>query len=188
MNLPNKLTILRLILTPFIIAFLYIDKFESKLISLILFIIAMITDIIDGKIAKKRNLTTTFGTFLDPLVDKILLMSLFIAFTDLGLIPVWMVLILVAREFFVSALRTISMSKGKIIAANWMGKTKALLQTITISIILLLIALEKTNIFSTINLNIRNISYSLTFIIVLVSIIFALRFFNLNKELITKDV
>ena len=104
MNLPNKLTILRVILIPFFVFFLISPFFDGygNYIALAIFIIASLTDMADGKIARKYNLVTNFGKFMDPLADKLLVCSAMICLVDLKLIPVWVVLIIIAREFIIS--------------------------------------------------------------------------------------
>ena len=110
MNLPNKLTILRVILIPFFVFFLISPFFDGygNYIALAIFIIASLTDMADGKIARKYNLVTNFGKFMDPLADKLLVCSAMICLVDLKLIPVWVVLIIIAREFIISGFRLVA--------------------------------------------------------------------------------
>ncbi|MFH1562539.1 MAG: CDP-diacylglycerol--glycerol-3-phosphate 3-phosphatidyltransferase [Nitrospirota bacterium] len=141
MNLPNKLTLLRITLTPFFVVFLAYDNVYTRYLSLFVFVIAAITDIYDGKIARRCGLETTFGKFADPLADKILVSSAFIYFVtmpDLH-IPAWMVILIITREFVVTGLRVIAMSKGVVIAASLKGKIKTTFQITTIIIILLIL-------------------------------------------------
>lgn len=134
MNLPNKLTVFRVILVPFFVAFLLLSKSAEsmKWIALILFIAASLTDLLDGKIARKYNLVTTFGKFMDPLADKILTISGMICLIELGRIPSWIVVIIVAREFIISGFRLIATEHGIVIAANYWGKWKTTFQMIMI--------------------------------------------------------
>ncbi|SDK29579.1 CDP-diacylglycerol--glycerol-3-phosphate 3-phosphatidyltransferase [Sarcina sp. DSM 11001] len=134
MNLPNKLTVLRVILVPFFVAFLLLSKSSESLkwIALILFIAASLTDLLDGKIARKYNLVTTFGKFMDPLADKVLTISGMICLIELGRIPSWIVVIIVAREFIISGFRLIATEHGIVIAANYWGKWKTTFQMIMI--------------------------------------------------------
>ncbi len=125
MNLPNKLTVLRMILVPFFIFFMLTDIVPaSKLIALIVFAAASITDALDGHIARSRGLVTTFGKFLDPLADKILVISALVCFIQLGLCGAVPVLIIIAREFMVSGLRLVTADKGVVVPANIWGKLK----------------------------------------------------------------
>ena len=134
MNLPNKLTVLRVILVPFFVAFLLLSKSSESLkwIALILFIAASLTDLLDGKIARKYNLVTTFGKFMDPLADKVLTISGMLCLIELGRIPSWIVVIIVAREFIISGFRLIATEHGIVIAANYWGKWKTTFQMIMI--------------------------------------------------------
>lgn len=135
MNLPNKLTVLRIILTPiFMLALVWSFPFHYG-VSLIIFIAASITDLLDGKIARKRGLVTDFGKFLDPLADKMLTTAAFLGFIslDIGYGAVWIAFIVLFREFAVSSIRLIaSTSGGKVIAANIWGKLKTVFQMIAI--------------------------------------------------------
>lgn len=142
MNLPNKLTMLRLFLIPFIIFFLYIDSFYAKAFAFILFLLAVATDFLDGKIARSKNIKTGFGIFMDPVADKILVSSLLVVFTGLGLVPAWMTIMIIAREFIISGIRGIRAAEGNIVAANIWGKTKTFFQMFSISAVLFLIMLE----------------------------------------------
>ena len=134
MNLPNKLTVLRVILVPFFVAFLLLSKSSESLkwIALVLFIADSLTDLLDGKIARKYNLVTTFGKFMDPLADKVLTISGMICLIELGRIPSWIVVIIVAREFIISGFRLIATEHGIVIAANYWGKWKTTFQMIMI--------------------------------------------------------
>ena len=126
MNLPNKLTILRMIMiVPFVIVMLAGAAVPAgKWIALTLFIVASLTDFVDGYLARKYNLVTNFGKFMDPLADKLLVCSALIVFVELGYIPAWAVIIIIAREFIVSGVRLIAADNGKVIAANMLGKIK----------------------------------------------------------------
>ena len=150
MNLPNKLTVLRVILVPFFVAFLLLSKSSESLkwIALILFIAASLTDLLDGKIARKYNLVTTFGKFMDPLADKVLTISGMICLIELGRIPSWIVVIIVAREFIISGFRLIATEHGIVIAANYWGKFKTTFQMIMI--ILMIVNLPALSMFTNI--------------------------------------
>ena len=131
MNLPNKLTMARVIMIPFFVFFLLWQNGENRtfrMIALALFIIASLTDLLDGKIARKYNLVTNFGKFMDPLADKLLVTAALISLVELNMIPGWAVVIIIAREFAVSGLRTLAASDGIVIAASWWGKIKTVTQ------------------------------------------------------------
>lgn len=125
MNLPNKLTLLRVILVPFFVFFMLTDIVPfSPVIALAVFIAASVTDALDGHIARSRNLVTTFGKFLDPLADKVLVISALICLNSLGVIGAVPVIIIVAREFMVSGLRLVTANEGVVVAAGIWGKLK----------------------------------------------------------------
>ena len=124
MNLPNKLTLLRVILVPVFMAVLYLDFTGASWVALVIFIIASLTDLLDGKIARKYNLVTDFGKFADPLADKMLTTAALLWFVENGQMPAWALLIVLIREFAVSGLRMIASDKGRVIAAGWSGKVK----------------------------------------------------------------
>lgn len=134
MNLPNKLTMLRMIMVPFFVAVLLAQPFEaaSDWIALIIFVAASLTDLADGKIARKYNLVTNFGKFMDPLADKLLVCSGMICLIALNRIPAWVVCIIVAREFTISGFRLIAAEKGTVIAASYWGKFKTTFQMIMV--------------------------------------------------------
>ncbi len=134
MNLPNKLTVLRVILIPFFVVFLLLSPGNDlfKWISLAIFIIASLTDMLDGKIARKYNLITDFGKFMDPLADKLLVCSAMICLIDLGKIPSWVVVIIIAREFIISGFRLVAADNGRVIAASYWGKFKTTFQMIMV--------------------------------------------------------
>ena len=137
MNLPNKLTIFRVILIPFFIVFLLIPITPyDKWIALAIFIIASLTDLLDGKIARKYNLVTNFGKFMDPLADKLLVCSALICLIELERIPSWMVIIIIAREFVISCFRLIASDNGVVIAASYWGKFKTTFQMIAVCLMI----------------------------------------------------
>ncbi len=142
MNLPNKLTILRTILIPFFLIALLCDKINGGFvpygnwIALFIFAAASITDMLDGKIARKYNLVTNFGKFMDPLADKLLVSSALIAFVELGRIPCWIVIIIIAREFIISGFRLVAADKGTVIAAGIWGKVKTAVTMVMLCILI----------------------------------------------------
>lgn len=131
MNLPNKLTLFRIILIPFFVFFLLTDFVPfSRYIALGIFALASLTDLLDGKIARKYNLITNFGKFMDPIADKLLVCAALIAFVELKLLPSWIVIILIAREFIVSGFRLVASDAGIVLAAGWGGKFKTATQMV----------------------------------------------------------
>lgn len=137
MNLPNKLTMFRVILIPFFVVFMLVDiTLYDKWIALGIFIIASLTDLLDGKIARKYNLVTNFGKFMDPLADKLLVCSALICLVALSKIPAWMVIVIIAREFIISGFRLIASDNGVVIAASYWGKFKTTFQMIMICLMI----------------------------------------------------
>lgn len=137
MNLPNQLTVSRFVLTVFFLLALFIEFPFNTTIALALFLVASLTDWIDGAYARKHNLITNFGKLMDPLADKILTCSAFIAFVGEGWIAAWMVVIIVAREITITGLRLLAASKNHVLAAEGWGKHKTIWQIITILAILI---------------------------------------------------
>jgi CDP-diacylglycerol--glycerol-3-phosphate 3-phosphatidyltransferase len=136
MNLPNKLTLARLVLTVFFLLALFIEFPWHGTLALVFFVAASLTDYFDGMIARRDNLITNFGILMDPLVDKILTCSAFIAFVGMGLVPSWMAVIIVARELAVTGLRLLAVSKNAVLAADAWGKQKTIWQIIAILTVL----------------------------------------------------
>lgn len=138
MNLPNKLTMLRIILTPVFMAVLYLGFPGADYVALGIFIVASITDLLDGKIARKYNLVTDFGKFADPLADKILVVAAMLWFVEVGRMPAWALMIVMTREFAVSGLRMVASDNGRVIAAGWSGKVKTAATMVCVIVMLLL--------------------------------------------------
>lgn len=138
MNLPNKLTILRIAMIPFFVLFMLVPLAGAggKWIALALFIVASLTDLLDGHIARKYNLITNFGKFMDPLADKLLVCSALICLVELGRIPSWIVIVIIAREFIISGFRLIASDNGVVIAASYWGKFKTTFQMIMICLMI----------------------------------------------------
>ncbi|RHO69681.1 CDP-diacylglycerol--glycerol-3-phosphate 3-phosphatidyltransferase [Clostridium sp. AF50-3] len=140
MNLPNKLTTLRVIMIPFFVFFFLWQNGENytfRMIALALFIIASLTDLLDGKIARKYNLVTNFGKFMDPLADKLLVCSALICLIELNALPAWMVIIIISREFIISGFRLIASDNGVVIAASYWGKFKTTFQMVSVVLLIL---------------------------------------------------
>lgn len=140
MNLPNKLTTARVILIPFFVFFLLYQggsNLTFRYTALAIFIIASLTDLLDGKIARKYNLVTNFGKFMDPLADKLLVCSALICLIQLGQLPAWMVIIIISREFIISGFRLVASDNGIVIAASYWGKFKTTFQMIAVILLIL---------------------------------------------------
>lgn len=138
MNLPNKLTVGRVIAVPFFIAAYLLNY---NIVAFVIFILASLTDMLDGKIARKYNLVSNFGKIMDPLADKILVYSAFCLMVQEQIVPGWMLIIILAREFTIAGMRTVAASEGIVIAAAMSGKIKTVLQMIAVPLLLLVRAL-----------------------------------------------
>lgn len=141
MNLPNKLTVLRVIMVvPFIVFLMgntHITGTYDKWIALAIFVIASLTDLLDGYIARKYNMVTDFGKFMDPLADKLLVCLAMICFVELNKLPAWMVVIIIAREFVISGIRLVAAEKGTVIAASYYGKFKTAFSMVMIILLIM---------------------------------------------------
>ena len=150
MNLPNKLTILRVIMIPlFVLALLYNGGENQTLryVAAAIFIIASLTDMLDGKIARKYNLVTNFGKFMDPLADKLLVCSALICLVELKELPAWMVIVIISREFIISGFRLVASDNGVVIAASYWGKFKTTFQMI--AVVLLIVGIPALSMVTT---------------------------------------
>ena len=138
MNLPNKLTILRVIMVPFFVLFMLSDigGAANKWIYLVLFVVASLTDLLDGKIARKYNLVTNFGKFMDPLADKLLVCSAMICLVEMGDLEAWIVIVIISREFIISGFRLVASDNGVVIAASYWGKFKTVFQMAMIIVLI----------------------------------------------------
>ena len=138
MNLPNKLTIFRVILIPFFVIFLLLDASNQtyRYIADAIFIIASLTDMLDGKIARKYNLVTNFGKFMDPLADKLLVSAAMICLIATGQLAAWIVIIIISREFIISGFRLVASDNGIVIAASYWGKFKTVFQMLMIIVLI----------------------------------------------------
>jgi CDP-diacylglycerol---glycerol-3-phosphate 3-phosphatidyltransferase len=143
MNLPNKITIFRVCMIPIFLIFMLVSSIPGgRYIAAAIFIIAALSDLLDGYIARKHNLVTNFGKFMDPLADKLLVSSALICLVELELLPAWIVIIIIAREFIISGFRLIASDNGVVIAAGWWGKLKTVVQMVMS--IMLIINLDYT--------------------------------------------
>ena len=138
MNIANKITLVRIFLVPFFVLFKLTDFTPyNDIIAFAIIVIATITDKLDGSIARKYNLVTDFGKFLDPIADKLLVSSALICLTTEGKIPPWVTIVIIGREFIISAFRLVCADTGKTVAATWWGKSKTIAQMVTIIVLLL---------------------------------------------------
>ncbi len=196
MNLPNKLSTFRIMLIPIMLIFMipipgadswniFLNKY-GMIFAVIIFITASLTDYFDGKIARKRNLVTNLGKFLDPIADKLLVISAFIAFASLGRLTAWFPIIILFREFIVTGVRTIAASKGVIVAAKMFGKIKATLQMIAI-IALMIEHILIVNIGHSAFTNTLTILINVILVLtVIITILSGLTYITDNKSLLTE--
>ena len=176
MNLPNKLTLFRVILIPFFVFFLLAPYFEGygNYIAVAIFIVASLTDMLDGKIARKYNLVTNFGKFMDPLADKLLVCSAMICLISTGQLAAWIVIIIIAREFIISGFRLIASDNGIVIAASYWGKFKTTFQMLMVIVLILNIPNQFFTVLGTI----------LTYIALALTIISLIDYIAKNKDVL----
>lgn len=180
MNLANKLTLIRIFLVPVFLIFIAIKDIPyGTIIATGVFIIASITDKLDGYIARSRNQITNFGKFMDPLADKLLVTAALISLVDYHIVSTWAAVIIIAREFAVTGLRTIAASEGIVIAASWWGKIKTFIQIVAI-------------IFALINIDFGNYYFAVATkitmsIAIIVTILSGVDYFVKNKNVIKMD-
>lgn len=198
MNLPNKITVARMLLIPIMIIVPYLGfnniLFGSvtigSFITLIIFLIASFTDFLDGYLARKNNLVTTFGKFLDPIADKLLVLSALIMLVEQGIIPGWIPIIIAAREFIVSGIRMLAAGDGKVIAASWYGKVKTVSQMVAISLAFLSTNtfMQFTSVEMSTGALILNILMSLAMIVaVLTTILSGVDYFMKSKDIVLRS-
>lgn len=180
MNLPNKLTIIRVCLIPFFVAALLFDhgnNYTMRIVANVLFIVASLTDLFDGKIARKYNLVTNFGKFMDPLADKLLVCSALICLIELGQLPAWVVIIIISREFIISGFRLVAADNGVVIAASYWGKFKTTFQ------MLMIIAL----ILDFQNRYFQMLATALTYIALILTVVSLIDYIAKNKQVLKEQ-
>ena len=193
MNLANKLTMIRIFLVPVFLVFITVKDIPyGSIIATVIFIIASLTDQLDGHIARSRNQITNFGKFMDPLADKLLVTAALVSLVELKLVAGWAVVVILAREFAVSGLRTLAASDGIVIAASWWGKIKTVTQMIAILLLLLKVNINTSaSAISFVNNNSLLSSFftyvpeTIMFIAVLITIISGIDYFVKNRHVIS---
>jgi CDP-diacylglycerol--glycerol-3-phosphate 3-phosphatidyltransferase len=184
MNLANKLTMLRIFLVPVFLIFIAARGITyGKELATIIFILASLTDKLDGYIARSRNQITNFGKFMDPLADKLLVTAALVSLVELQIVHAWVAMIIIAREFAVSGLRTIAASEGKVIAASWWGKIKTVIQIVAIIAALL----NLTYVNPSINPTLKILTDVAMTSAVIITIISGVDYFVKNKDAIRVD-
>lgn len=192
MNLPNKLTLLRIALTIVFLFFLFAHGAAYKVLALIIFAIAAFTDFLDGHIAKKQGLISDFGKFMDPIADKILVLAAFLAFVEMGLVAAWMVIVIIFRESIITGLRLMALRKNTFIEATLAGKHKTASQMFAIFMILIFILLREIG--YSLEFWTPQFQYSfeitifcLMFITVVLTLISGASFFIRNKDILERS-
>ena len=178
MNLPNKLTIMRVILIPFFVFFLLSPYFPAygNYIAVAIFIVASLTDMLDGKIARKYNLVTNFGKFMDPLADKLLVCSAMICLIELDRLAAWIVIVIIAREFIISGFRLVASDNGVVIAASYWGKFKTTFQMLMVIVLILDIQMPFFQILGTV----------LTYVALILTVVSLIDYIVKNKQVLTQ--
>ena len=176
MNLPNKLTIMRVILIPFFVFFLLSPYFPAygNYIAVAIFIVASLTDMLDGKIARKYNLVTNFGKFMDPLADKLLVCSAMICLIELDRLAAWIVIVIIAREFIISGFRLVASDNGVVIAASYWGKFKTTFQMLMVIVLILDIQMPFFQILGTV----------LTYVALILAVVSLIDYIVKNKDVL----
>ena len=176
MNLPNKLTIMRVILIPFFVFFLLSPYFPAygNYIAVAIFIVASLTDMLDGKIARKDNLVTNFGKFMDPLADKLLVCSAMICLIELDRLAAWIVIVIIAREFIISGFRLVASDNGVVIAASYWGKFKTTFQMLMVIVLILDIQMPFFQILGTV----------LTYVALILTVVSLIDYIVKNKDVL----
>ena len=179
MNLPNKLTVLRVIMVPFFVFFMLtgVGGAANKWIALIIFCVASLTDMLDGKIARARNLVTNFGKFMDPLADKLLVCSAMICMIPLGKLQAWFVIVIIAREFIISGFRLIASANGVVIAASYWGKFKTTFQMLMVIVLILNIQMSFFQILGMI----------LTYVALILTVVSLIDYIVKNKDVLKEQ-
>lgn len=179
MNLPNKLTVLRVLMVPFFVLFMLTDigGAANKWIALIIFCVASLTDMLDGKIARARNLVTNFGKFMDPLADKLLVCSAMICLIQTGQLAAWIVVIIIAREFIISGFRLIASDNGVVIAASYWGKFKTTFQMLMVIVLILNIQMPFFQILGVI----------LTYVALILTVVSLIDYIVKNKDVLKEQ-
>ncbi len=179
MNLPNKLTIFRVILIPFFVFFLLAPYFEGygNYIAVAIFIVASLTDLLDGKIARKYNLVTDFGKFMDPLADKLLVCAAMICLIENGKLAAWIVIVIISREFIISGFRLVASDNGIVIAASYWGKFKTTFQMLMIIVLILDIQMPFFEILGTV----------LTYIALILTVVSLIDYLWKNKSVLKEQ-
>ena len=182
MNLPNKLTMLRILIIPVFVFFALIQRQWAQYLALLIYIAACLTDMLDGKIARSRNLVTNFGKFADPIADKLLVMAALVVLVDTGRMPSWVCIVMLAREFIISGFRLVAAGNGKVIAAGMLGKLKTVFQMSATIALMLLVPVEGNGLLGGFGVWLAN---ALTYIAAILTIVSGAEYIIKNKDCIS---
>lgn len=169
MNLPNKLTMLRILMIPVFCVFALMGAQWAQFVALGVYILACITDMLDGKIARKRNLVTDFGKFADPIADKLLVMAALVILVDTARMPAWVCIVMLAREFIISGFRLVAAGSGKVIAAGTLGKWKTVFQMISTIALMLLVPVSGAALLGNVGVIFANVLMYIAAVLTIVS-------------------
>lgn len=195
MNLANKLTLIRIFLVPIFLIFIAAKSIPyGSFIATFIFILASLTDKLDGYIARSRNQVTNFGKFMDPLADKLLVTAALISLVEVHVVPSWAAVIIIAREFAVSGLRSVAAAQGRIIAASWWGKIKTVIQIIAIILLLLKINIHDAKLLKIFTIDNHYLKQFfaiaptiMLMLAVVVTLVSGYDYFKKNKEAVSTD-
>ena len=181
MNLPNKLTMLRIAMIPVFVIFAMVNAQWAQYVALLIYILACLTDLLDGKIARKRNLVTDFGKFADPIDDKLLVMAALVILVDTGRMPGWICIVMLAREFIISGFRLVAAGGGKVIAAGQLGKLKTVFQMSSTIALMLLVPVAGAPLLGQFGVVVANV---LTYIAAILTIVSGVEYIAKNFDCI----
>lgn len=195
MNLANKLTLGRIFLVPVFLVFIAVKDIPyGSFIATFIFILASLTDKLDGYIARSRNQITNFGKFMDPLADKLLVTAALISLVELQVVPAWAAVVIIAREFAVSGLRSIAAAQGRVIAASWWGKIKTVIQIIAIILLLLKVNIHDAKLLKIFTIDNHYVKEffkygptAMLMVAVIVTLLSGYDYFKKNKEAVSID-
>lgn len=195
MNLANKLTLGRIFLVPVFLVFIAVKDIPyGSFIATFIFILASLTDKLDGYIARSRNQITNFGKFMDPLADKLLVTAALISLVELQIVPAWAAVVIIAREFAVSGLRSIAAAQGRVIAASWWGKIKTVIQIIAIILLLLKVNIHDAKLLKIFTIDnhylkefFKYAPTAMLMVAVIVTLLSGYDYFKKNKEAVSID-
>ena len=182
MNLPNKLTMLRILMIPLFVIFALVQRQWAQYLALLIYIVACFTDMLDGRIARSRNLVTNFGKVADPIADKLLVMAALVVLVETARMPSWVCIVMLAREFIISGFRLVAAGNGKVIAAGMLGKLKTVFQMSATIALMLLVPVEGRALLGRFGIGLANV---LMYIAAFLTIVSGAEYILKNKDCIS---